>query len=30
MKVVLIGKDAIVQYLRTASNEFVHIIDIGG
>lgn len=30
MKFVLIGKDAIVQYLRTASNKFVHIIDIGG
>ena len=30
MKVVLIGKDAIEQYLRTPSNKFVHIIDIGG
>ena len=30
MKVVLIGKDAIEQYLRTTSNEFVHIIDISG
>ena len=27
MKVVLIGKDAIEQYLRTTPNEFVHIID---
>ena len=30
MKVVLIGKDAIVQYLRTASIEFVPIINTGG
>ena len=30
IKVVLIGKDAIEQYLRTTSNEFVHIIDISG
>ena len=27
MKVVLIGKDAIEQYLRNTPNEFVHIID---
>ena len=30
MKVVLIGKDAMVQYLRTAANELGHTIVIGG
>ena len=30
MKVVLIGKDAIEQYLLTTSNEFVHIIYTSG